>query len=413
MATEHPDVLIVGGGAVALCTAYYLQQAGVRTLIVERRGVGTGCSYGNGGLIFSGQLLPLLTPERLAGGLFRWLRRRSPFHVRPTPWHLRWLWHARQAARPERMAAIVALRATLLRQSQQLTRTLIAEADLELELRQQGLLVVYRETLGQAFCERLARAAEAQDIPFQRITQPAELVAGLRAAGGLYFEADFHLHPARFVQQLYLRLAERGVRFRPETEVLDWERQGRRIVAVRTGEGRLAAGAFVLAAGAWSGLLARKLGLRLPIAPVKGYSLSSPRLPNAPEIPLLLADAGVTITPLAEDVRVAGGLELVGFDLEARRHRAALLYDTARAWLPEMPLLPLQHIAWWRGLRPCMPDELPALGRPRFLDNLVVATGGGLAGLSLAAVMGYRAARLILAEKPDPELEALRPDRFH
>ena len=146
---------------------------------------------------------------------------------------------------------------------------------------------------------------------------------------------------------------------------------------------------MVLAAGAWTPLLARGLGLRLPIEPAKGYSVDVDRPADFPELPLYLGDAHVVLTPLGDTLRLGSTLELSGWDMrvrpQARRVSARAAAERAIGLPADGPVRQL-----WRGPRPVTPDGLPVIGRVPGRDRVILATGHCMLGLSLAP--GHRPA---------------------
>jgi D-amino-acid dehydrogenase len=170
------------------------------------------------------------------------------------------------------------------------------------------------------------------------------------------------------VRALARRAEDRGVDIRTETEVLAFRTNGRRIFGIETTRGDLQADEVVLATGAWSPLLAQMLGLRLPVQPAKGYSVTYLQGSGGPRVPVILAEAKTGITPMGDCLRVAGTLELSGFDLSINRRRVDAIIRSAAQYVDGLESLPLREI--WRGLRPCTPDGLPIIGRPSSLDNL-------------------------------------------
>jgi D-amino-acid dehydrogenase len=196
----------------------------------------------------------------------------------------------------------------------------------------------------------------------------------------------------------------------PRTEVLGFVTAGRRIRGVETTRGDFEADEVVLATGAWSPGLLAALRLRLPIQAAKGYSVTCRRPAGAPRRPLLLGEARVAVTPMGETLRLAGTLELAGLDLSIDRRRVEAVRQSAGRYLAlgEEPIV----TEVWRGLRPCTPDGLPALGRPRRLDNLIVATGHAMLGVSLGPITGRLVAQLACGQAPALDLTPLDPDRF-
>ncbi len=410
------DVVIIGGGIVGVCAAYYLSRAGARVTVVEQGEIAAGSSYGNAGLVVPSHSIPLAAPGVWWKGL-KWMRDpESPFYIKPRldPALLAWLWRFRRACSQAHVRRAMPLLRDLSYASLGLFRELSALDGLEFGFRQDGALGVYRTKAG--FEEGVHEAAllgqgglstKVLDAAAARALEPA-LAADV--VGAVLFPDDAHLIPDRFVRGLARVAASLGVRFRTETEVLGFRTAGARIAAVETTRGDLEAGEVVLAAGSWSARLARTLGLALPIEPAKGYSVTYERPADGPRIPLLCGEARVAVTPMGETLRFAGTLELAGLDLSINRRRVAALVRGARRYLAGADDLRVLEI--WRGLRPCTPDGLPIVGRPARLANLILATGHAMIGVSLGPVTGKLVAQLVAGEPPLVDLRPLSPERF-
>ena len=180
----------------------------------------------------------------------------------------------------------------------------------------------------------------------------------------------------------------------------------------RTARGEIEGDEFVLAAGAWTPLLLRPLGVRLPLQPGKGYSLTLATPRERPVRSLILAEARVAITPMGQALRVGGTMELTGYDLGISPPRIRGILRSLSRYLPAFTPEDFAGVPPWAGLRPCSPDGLPYVGRLKPFANLSVAAGHAMMGLSLAPVTGELVAQLITGERPSVELGALRPDRF-
>jgi D-amino-acid dehydrogenase len=255
---------------------------------------------------------------------------------------------------------------------------------------------------GSAIAAKLVDAATARDL------EP-----GLAAdvVGGIFYPDDAHLIPDRFVRGLARVIEGRGVALRPGTEVLGFQTAGSRVVAVETTRGAVAADTVVVAAGSWAPGVGRTLGLRVPIQPAKGYSLTYARPADAgPRLPLLAGESRFAITPMREHVRFAGTLELAGLDFSIDRRRVDAIRRAAARYLTGLEALPLREI--WRGLRPCTPDGLPLLGRPARRPNVVLATGHAMIGVSLGPITGKLVAQLVTGAAPEVNFALLDPDRF-
>ncbi len=409
-------VVVVGGGVVGACAAYYLALAGRAVLLLEQGEVCAGSSYGNAGLVVPSHSIPLAAPGVWLRGL-RWMwNPESPFYIRPRPSAelARWLWRFRGACTAAHVRRALPVLRDLHHASLALYRELAATPGLDFGYRAEGAMAVY-----------LTEAAYEEGIEETRVLAAGGVAtkvldgAGARAVepalrpevrGAVLFPDDAHLVPDRLVRGVAALAEARGARIRTRTEVLGFRTAGRRIVAVETTRGDVEPEEVVLAAGSWSPGLARTVGLRLPIQPGKGYSVTFDRPPVAPRIPLLLGEVRAAVTPMGDALRVAGTMELAGLDFSLNRRRVRAIVRGAGGYLPDVDRYRVREI--WRGLRPCTPDGLPLLGRSARLDNLVIATGHAMVGVSLGPITGRLVAELCAGRAPALDLTLLRPERF-
>ena len=410
------SVLVIGGGVVGVCSAHYLSRAGFQVTLLEKGDVCAGSSYGNGGLVVPSHCIPLAVPGVWLKGL-KWMwDPESPFYIKPRldPKLAAWLWRFRAACTEAHVRRAVPLLRELSYASLALFGELAATPGLDFGYRQDGALGVYRTEPGWEAAvrdaSRLGQAGVATKIldgAGARELEPS-LLPGV--VGAVLFPDDAHMIPDRFVRGL-ARLAETGgVRVQTDTEVLGFRTRGRRIVAVETTRGDVEADDVVLAAGSWSPGLGRALGLDLPIQPAKGYSVTYARPADGPRIPLMLGEAKAGVTPMGEMLRFAGTLELAGLDFSINRRRVNAIVRSAGQYVRGVDRLRMLEI--WRGLRPCTPDGLPLLGRSERIENLVLATGHAMIGVSLGPVTGKLVAQLCAREEPAIDLALLRPERF-
>lgn len=410
------EVLVIGGGAVGVSAAYYLARTGRAVALLERGNICSGCSYGNAGLIVPSHSIPLAAPGVLWKGLKWMLDPESPFYIRPRldPALIAWLWKFRGACTAAHMRHAMPILRDLSHASLGLFRDLAAIDGLDFGFCQHGLLAVFRTEHGRHEGVEEAHVLDGAGIPCKILDRDAarelEPTLSPEVVGAVFFPDDAHLTPDRFVTGL-ARVAERlGVRLRPSTEVLGFRTRGRRIEAVDTTRGEFQAAEVVLAAGSWSPELGRLLGLTLPIQPAKGYSLTYARPGRSPTLPLLLGEVKVGVTPMGETLRFAGTLELAGLDFSIDRRRVEAIRRGAARYLSGTQNL--QPIEIWRGLRPCTPDGLPIIGRSARVENLILATGHAMLGVSLAPISGKLVAQLVSGETPIVDLRPLAPDRF-
>jgi D-amino-acid dehydrogenase len=409
-------VVVIGGGVIGVSSAYYLARDGWDVTLLDRGEVCAGSSYGNAGLIVPSHVVPLAAPGVWWQGVKWMLNPESPFYIKPRPSVdlAKWLWRFRAACTPARMRRAMPLLRRLGVESLALYRELAEGGGFDFGFRQSGSMTVFFTAAGLEHGRAEARlldeagvAVEVLDGPAARAAEPA-LRPGV--AGALLCREDALLVPDRFVKGL-ARLAESlGVRVRTGTEVIGFRTRHRRITAIETTRGALEADTVVLAAGAWSPEIGRALGLSVPIQPAKGYSLTYRRPARGPAIPLLPAESRFSVTPMGEFLRFGGTLELAGLDLSINRRRVAALRRRASECIEGTEDLELLEI--WRGLRPCTPDGLPLLGRSARLDNLVLAAGHAMVGMSLGPVTGKLVAQLVAGAPPLADIRALDPQRF-
>jgi D-amino-acid dehydrogenase len=412
-------VVIVGGGIVGLCCAYYCALRGWRVTVVERGGPERdGCSFGNAGLVVPSHIVPLAAPGMVQLGLKWMLQPEAPFHVRPRlSWDLlRWGWHFCRAATPSRVRRAGPVLRDLSLASRRCYEELAAAIPEGFGLTPNGLLMLCKTE--HALQEERKAADEARRLGLNAEVVDARRIAELEpdiridALGGVLFSQDCHLQPLRLMQGLQDLLVKYGVEFRWNTTVHDWRTRGRRIVGLDTSQGEVAGNDVVLAGGSWSSGLARRLALDVPMQPGKGYSLTLPRPRQMPRRGLICVEARLAVTPLGDAVRFGGTMELGGLDESVSAARVNGILRSIPKYFPEFHEDDFGAIKPWCGLRPCSPDGLPYLGRVPRWDNLVVATGHAMLGVSLGPITGEIVAELLAGEQPSVDLRLLRPERF-
>lgn len=411
------DVLIIGGGIIGVCAGYYLTREGYSVTLVEKDQLNAGSTYGNAGLILPSDSLPVPGPGVLTQGLRWMLDSTSPFYIKPTldPSVLRWLWNFQGACRESAWKQAAPLLTQLSVESIRLFIQLLQNESLDCHFHREGLLLLYQTRSGFEKGKKLLDKLEGLGIKGESLS-PERLESifppvGPEIQGGIYFQPDAHLDPAVFTARLAQRAAASGQIVVENCEVLDFQVRNREITAVQTTRGKLKADHVVLAAGAWTAKLAAKTGIRLPIQPAKGYNITVERPTNYPEIPLILEEAKIAVTPLGDTLRLAGTLELAGLDQEINQQRVNAIQRNAQDYLNlDLDQQPLVEI--WRGLRPCTPDGLPIIGISSSVKNLVIASGHCMLGVSQAPMTGKLVADLVQDREPGLDLSSLSPDRF-
>jgi D-amino-acid dehydrogenase len=416
MAECDCDVLVVGGGVVGLACAWYLLRAGRSVVVVERERPGAGASHGNCGTITPSHAPPLPEPGVVARALKWMLRPDAPLYIRPRidPALWRWLLKFMACSNARDHARGARIRAGLLNASAAALEALLEDAGIECGYRRGGLLYVFRSrrylALHAGLPERLGPLgirAEAWDGARVEREEPA-LRPGV--AGGIWFPDDGSLRPDRFVAGLAAAVEAAGGQIVGAAPANGFEVDGDRITAVRAGGRRWRAGEVVLAAGAWSPVVARELRLRLPVQPGKGYSLTFARPVHAPGRALVLKEPSVCVTTWDDGFRLGSTMEFSGYDDSLNAVRLTALRRAAAEFLHEPGQGEPQE--QWFGWRPMTWDDLPIIGRAPGFANLLVATGHGMLGVSMAPITGVLVRDLVLGHPTVLDVSPLSPARF-
>lgn len=416
MAQADPDVLILGGGVIGLACAHYLLAAGRSVAIVDQAAPGAGASHGNCGTITPSHAPPLAAPGMIGKALRMMFEADAPFLVkaRPDPALLGWMLRFAARCNPTDFRRGTRARAALLMRSRELVERLIADERLACEFVASGLLTVFRDehSFDQArstiaFLNEFGIEAEALDGAAASRLEPA---LNERIVGAVRYPRDARLRPDRFVAELARRVRERGGQIHESERVNEFNVDGGRLDAVVTTHAQRRARDYVFAFGAWSPPLARRLALKIPLQPGKGYSITYDRPALCPSIPLTLKERSVCVTAWSDGYRLGSTMEFAGYDASLNRRRLEALVRGASEYLRE-PTGP-RRLEEWCGWRPMTWDDHPVIGRAPGFSNLTIATGHGMLGVTLSAVTGLLVSEIVCGLPPSLELAPCDPARF-
>ncbi|HAF32700.1 MAG TPA: amino acid dehydrogenase [Sphingobacterium sp.] len=411
-------VVVIGAGIAGLASAYYLVRDGWDVKILEKNTLDNNCSYGNAGMIVPSHFTPLAAPGIVAQGIKWMFNSKSPFYVRPSlnprliNWGLKFLKHANRTHVEQHASAIRDLNLY----SSRLYDELAQEDNFDFELKQNGILMMYKSKEMQH--EEIELAHRAQDLGLDvdilegNTVQELEPNLKLDVLGAILYRCDGKLYPPKLMQQLIQYLKAAGVAFFEETEVHKFMTAGNKIKEAISNKGSFQADAFVLTGGAYLPQLTSKLHLNTPLMPGKGYSfMYQPQGEQSLNHAALLLEARVAVTPMNGQIRFSGTMELGPANDKIYENRVRGIVESIPKYYPELQVdYPKEKI--WYGYRPCSPDGLPYLGRLEKFDNVLVAGGGGMMGLSLGPAYGKIIADLLAGQKIQADIDGFWPDRF-
>jgi len=411
------NVIIIGAGIAGLSTAYYLVNDGWGVTILEKEDGKNNCSFGNAGMIVPSHFTPLAAPGIVAQGIKWMLNSKSPFYVRPSlnlsliDWGLKFLKHANEKHVDRNAEAIRDLNL----ESSKLFDQLSKEEGFDFELRQNGILMLYKSKEVEHEEIELSERARSLGLDTRVLDNNAiqELEPNLKidVLGGVHYKCDGILSPLKLMQSLNTYLINKGVQFHFETEVLSLKQSGKKVSVVITNKGDFVADEIVVTGGSALGKLGSKLNLKLPLMPGKGYSfMYTPENGNSMIHAALLLEARVAVTPMNNQIRFSGTMELGSANDKVYKNRVKGIVESIPKYYPELKVDYPKDV--WFGYRPCSPDGLPYLGRTKKYTNVSIVGGGGMMGLSLGPAFGKSIANILSNQGTNSDISGFSPDRF-
>ena len=393
-------IIVVGAGLLGLTTAYFLRRHGAEVLVVERQlGPGLETSFANGGMLHASQANPWNEPGVLWQALRMLGREDAALLIRPRalPRMLGWAWTFVRNSSLPRYLVNVEKNARLAAYSLTVMAEHLAALDLPFERADRGTLKIYRSAAELDTASHFAERCRAFDIRYQVMTAP-EVVAlepalapiADQLSGGIHFPDDVSGDAHRFCRALAARCVVDGVRFLYASQAQRIVTSGGAVSGVVVDGESQRADVVVLAAASHSVALAASAGLRVPVQPVKGYSITVPMAhwQVQPQMPVIDERYHAAVCPLGQQLRVAGTAEFAGFDTALTHSRIANLYDLIQRIYPlEAAGIEGSACAQWSGLRPMSPDGVGIMGRTR-VAGLFLNTGHGHLGWTMAPGAG-------------------------
>ncbi|WP_347267376.1 D-amino acid dehydrogenase [Paracoccus sp. (in: a-proteobacteria)] len=414
-------VIVLGAGVLGVTSAWYLAKAGHEVTVVDRQeGPALETSYANAGEISPGYSSPWAAPGIPLKALKWMFQRHAPLVLQPRLDWQRLSWMTRMLANCTSSAYAVnkSRMVRLAEYSRDCLGELRAETGISYDERTQGTLQVFRKQEQMDGAGKDIEVLKADGVPFEVLdragcvaAEPGLAASADRIVGGLRLPGDETGDCFKFTNTLAEMAAAAGVTFKWGVSIEALEAEGGRITGVRTDKGRMTADRYVLALGPYSPQLVRHLGIKLPIYPLKGYSLTIDieDESRAPVSTVMDETYKVAITRLGDRIRVGGLAEIAGYDLSLNPRRHATLAKSVSELFPNSG--DPQKAEFWTGLRPMTPDGTPIVGATP-IANLFLNTGHGTLGWTMSAGSGRLLADLISGRRPDIVAEDLGYARY-
>ncbi|RXM42382.1 FAD-binding oxidoreductase [Flavobacterium sp. YO64] len=394
-------VSIIGGGIIGLCSAYYLAKEGYEVVVFDKSDMTDGCSYGNAGMIVPSHIIPLAQPGMIAQGIKWMFDSQSPFYVKPrlssdlAKWGLQFYKHANKQHVEKAMPALCNLSLF----SKELYEDFTKEND-SFFYEKKGLLMLYKtERTGEEIIHEGELAASfGLEVDFLSKDEVTKLEKGTRTdvIGGVHYKSDAHLYPQKFMRFLKGELDKLNVKIYNRTLVEDFVIKNNSVTEIITDIGPFKTDEVVLATGSWSPEIAKKLHRSISILPGKGYSFTLQDTKQKPSIPAILCEGKVAVTPMNNDIRFGGTMEITHTnDTQINKNRVQGIVNSINDFYPDLKIEMPEEKETWFGFRPCTPSGMPIITRDKKIKNLTLATGHAMMGLSLAPATGKLVSEII------------------
>ncbi len=414
-------MVVLGAGVIGTTSAWYLARAGHEVTVVDRQPeAALETSFANGGQISVSHSEPWANPTAPLK-ILQWLGREdAPLLFRPRADLAQWLWGLRFLFEclPGRTLRNTETLLELALYSREQLGLLRRDTGIHYDLQTRGILHLYEEQREFEHARSQMGLLKARGLDVE-IKAPQECLAiepalknsGPRIVGGVYSASDESGDARLFTRNLSDLCRAEGVNFRFNVSVkrIEHSRGAIERVVIDDEEGieeSLRADAYVVALGSYSPLMLKPIGISVPVYPVKGYSITLPLEPGdeAPQTSLTDHSRKMVFSRLGDRLRVAGTAELNGYDTVMNEPRCEALVKRCFEWFPRAGRP--EKAQFWVGLRPATPSNLPLIGRTKY-PNLLLNTGHGTLGWTLACGSGQALADIVKGRMPEPQFHFL------
>ena len=409
-------VVVIGGGIIGLCSAYYLQKEGHEVIVIDQSSMDAGASYVNAGYLSPSHLVPLSAPGVMKKGLKWMFDSSSPLYIKPRLERdfLNWVWAFNKSCTAKHVAKAAPVIKDICVLSQELFSDIRSQEGFTNHYQKKGLFMLCQtEKLLEEESEVIHMAndlgLEARLVDMDEVKR-LEPNVEIDAIGAAYYQCDHHSTPHEFMTELREHLVKIGVKIIQNEKINDITVIENKVRSVKSDIALYEADEFVLSAGSWSSLLSKRLGIRLLLQAGKGYRINTARETGI-TIPAILAEAKAAVTPMNGFTRFAGTMEIAGINHNINKVRVDAIAKAVTRYYPELKLNQDELNDAACGLRPVSPDGLPYIGKSDKCTNLTIATGHAMMGWSMGTGTGKLVSEIVSEKSSSLNLSPFSPDR--
>lgn len=409
-------VIIIGGGIIGLCSAYYLQKEGCHISIIDQSNLDGGASYVNAGYLSPSHIIPLSAPGVMKKGLKWMFNPSSPLYIKPRldADFLKWTWAFNKSCTDKHVKKAIPSIKNLALWSQDLYDDIKSQEKFNFHYEKKGLLMLCQTDKMLEEEIKTASLAKREGLDAYEISMNElkilEPKVTINVKGATYYKCDSHTTPHEFMTEMKAYLKAIGVEFYLNEKVEDLEIKNNKILSIKTTNQILTADEFVLSSGSWSSILSKKIGLNLLLQAGKGYRINKTETTGI-QIPAILAEAKAAVTPMNGFTRFAGTMEIAGINHNINKVRVDAIANAVTSYYPNIHITKDEKDNASCGLRPVSPDGLPYIGKSYKCTNLTIASGHAMMGWSMGTGTGKLVSEIITDKKASLNLESFSPDR--
>ena len=412
----NKKIVVIGGGIIGLCSAYYLEKEGHQVTVVDQSNMDGGASYVNAGYLSPSHIIPISAPGVMKQG-FRWMfDPSSPLYIklRLDPDFLKWTYAFNKSCNANHVKKAIPAIKDLALFSQEMYDDIKANEHFNFHYQKAGLLMLCQTEKALQAEIKMAELATKEGLEVRVVDhedlKKLEPDVRLDAIGGTYYKCDSHTTPHEFMNEMKQYLKSKNVAIYPNEKVTDLKIKDQNISTVITSSHTFSADEVVLAAGSWSSYLSKKVGINLLLQAGKGYRIDTER-PTGVRLPSLLVESKVGVTPMNGFTRFAGTMELAGINDRINKVRVNAIASAVHNYYPKITITEAEKQDVASGLRPVSPDGLAYIGKSSKCKNLTLATGHAMMGWSMGPGTGKLVSELISGKTPSVSMEMFDPDR--